>query len=137
MIHHRIKTLRTLKGISQKEMADKLHKSQSAYNRMEHGDIKIGIEELPEIADILGCTVDELLQEALNINIQKNNKQVYGQNIQHQTNHIEELTAQFKSLFERVLTFEEKSEERMCQFMKDSETKMCIFMKEIVHELKK
>ena len=45
MIHNRIKTLRTLKGISQKDMAEKLHKSPSAYNRMENGDIKIAIEE--------------------------------------------------------------------------------------------
>jgi transcriptional regulator with XRE-family HTH domain len=119
IIYQRIKTLRTQKGISQKDMAEKLHKSPSAYSRMENGDIKIAIEELPEIAEILGCTVDELLQEVMNINIQKNNKQVYGQHVQHQTNTVEELTTQFKSLLQQVLDFEEKAEERMRLFMKE------------------
>jgi len=77
------------------------------------------LKNLPEIAEILGCTVDELLQEVMNINIQKNNKQVYGQHVQHQTNTVEELTTQFKSLLQQVLDFEEKAEERMRLFMKE------------------
>lgn len=125
-VHTRIKKLRTLKDISQKEMAERLHKSASAYNRMESGEIKIPLDELPEIARILDCTVDDLLQDEITINIQQyeNNDQVFGY-IQHQNNVTEELTVQFQSLLQQILSNQEKSEERMR-----------IFMKELVQELK-
>lgn len=118
-VHTRIKKLRTLKDISQKEMAERLHKSTSAYNRMESGEIKIPLDELPEIARTLDCTVDDLLQDEITINTQQNNDQVFAQNVQHQNNVPEELTAQFQSLLQQILSYQEKSEERMRAFMKE------------------
>lgn len=119
VVHTRIKKLRTLKDISQKEMAERLHKSASAYNRMESGEIKIPLEDLSEIARILGCTIEDLLQEEITINIQQNehNDQVNGQYVQHQHNIPAELTAQFQSLLQQILAHQEKSEERMRAFM--------------------
>lgn len=46
MLHKRLQTLRKQKGLTQREMADKLHKSTSAYSRMESGEIRIAVEEL-------------------------------------------------------------------------------------------
>lgn len=87
-------------------MAERLHKSASAYNRMENGEIKIPLDELPEIARILDCTVDDLLQDEITINIQQyeNNDQVF-EYVQHQNNVPEELTARFQSLLQQVLAY--------------------------------
>jgi transcriptional regulator with XRE-family HTH domain len=117
MLHKRLQTLRKQKGFSQKDMADKLHKSPSAYSRMESGDIKITLEELPAIAEILGCSVNDLLQETT-INIQQNNEHVYAQNVQEQHNGSEEMVKQLEALVKQVIDYQAKSEERMQVFMK-------------------
>src|SRR5690606_23400593 len=73
MIHLRIKQLRMEKGLSQNEMAERLNKSQSAYNRLEHGETKIAIEELPKIAEALECKIEDLLASTVINNGQLNN----------------------------------------------------------------
>lgn len=114
MIHKRLEALRKQKGFSQKEMADKLHKSPSSYNRMEKGDIKIALEELPGIAALLDCTVDDLLQDMASINIQQHNENVYAQNVEEQNNH-----ADVMQLFDKLMEFQARQEEKMQQFMKE------------------
>jgi transcriptional regulator with XRE-family HTH domain len=118
MLHKRLQTLRKQKGFSQKDMADKLHKSASAYSRMESGDIKIALEELPVIAEILECSVNDLLQEGVTVNIQQNNETVYAQNVQEQHNGSEEMIKQLEALVKQVIDHQAKSEERMQAFMK-------------------
>lgn len=111
MIHKRLEALRKQKGFSQKEMADKLHKSPSSYNRMEKGEIKIALEELPNIAALLDCTVDDLLQDMVTINIQQHNENAIIEQINHASEVIQ--------LFDKLIEFQAKQEERMQQFMKE------------------
>lgn len=120
MLHKRLQTLRKQKGLSQKDMADKLHKSPSAYSRMESGDIKITLEELPVIADILGCSVSDLLQELGTINIQQHNEEAhaYTADVQTINNGSEEMVKQLETLVKQVMSHQAKSEERMQDFMK-------------------
>jgi len=100
-------------------MAELLHKSPSSYSRMESGEIKIALEELPEIAKILDCTLDDLLQGLATLNVQHNNNQVFAQHVQNQTNSSEDLINQFKVLMTQVLEHQSKSEEKMQLFMKE------------------
>jgi transcriptional regulator with XRE-family HTH domain len=115
MLHKRLQTLRKQKGLSQKDMADKLHKSPSAYSRMESGDSKITLDELPTIAEIFGCSVNDLLQE---LTIQQNNEHVYVQHVQAQNNGSGEIVKQVEVLVKQVIDHQTKSEERMQTFMK-------------------
>lgn len=48
-------------GITQKELAIRLNVSQGAISQWEIGTTNPSIELLPRLAEILGCTVDELL----------------------------------------------------------------------------
>jgi transcriptional regulator with XRE-family HTH domain len=120
MLHKRLQTLRKQKGFSQKDMADKLHKSPSAYSRMESGDIKITLEELPAIAEILGCTANDLLSEMGTINIQQHNEEAHAYTAEIQTinNGSEEMVKQLEALVKQVIDHQAKSEERMQVFMK-------------------
>src|SRR5690606_38139309 len=118
MIYKRIQTLRKLKGFSQKDMADKLHKSPSAYSRMENGEIKIALEELPGIAEILDCSVDDLIQDLTRINIQQNNEKAFA-DIQNYNDNSEEMLQQFQTLMNQVLEYQARSEERTHNLMKE------------------
>lgn len=117
MWHKRLRTLRKQKGLSQKDMADKLHKSPSAYSRMESGDIKIALEELPAIAGILSCSISDLLQDLSTINIVQHNKEVHAAGPQTLNNGSEEMVKQLETLLNQVMDHQTKSEERMQVFM--------------------
>lgn len=114
MIHKRLQALRKEKGFSQKDMADKLHKSPSSYSRMEKGEIKIALEELPGIAALLDCTVEDLLQDMATINIQQHNENAYA-DIEQQNNHASDVA----QLFDKLMEFQARQEERMQNFMKE------------------
>ena len=60
-IFQNIKKIRELKGVSIKEIADKLDLSFSGYARMERGEVSLTIERAQQIADILGVTISKLL----------------------------------------------------------------------------
>lgn len=55
----RIKSLRALKGFTQKEMADKLGISRKIYNRYENSPYGVPIEKLEPVAKILDCKVGD------------------------------------------------------------------------------
>lgn len=57
-----IKTVRTSAGISQEQLAAKLSIERSTVAKWETGKSLPRAELLPKLADILGCTVDELLR---------------------------------------------------------------------------
>lgn len=65
-IGQRIKKLRTESGLTQKELADKLHVTYQAVSRWENDDAEPSITTIKEICDILSCSYDELLNDKEN-----------------------------------------------------------------------
>ncbi len=58
-----LKRLRNEKGISQKQMADRLGFAQSNYNKIEKGIVELTVNRLYEIAEILGVSIFQILLE--------------------------------------------------------------------------
>lgn len=54
--------LRKKSGLSQKELADKLHVSQQSISQWEKGLREPSIEMLKKLAEIFNCTIDELVR---------------------------------------------------------------------------
>jgi len=61
VLRNRLKDLRINAGFSQKDVADKLGISRSAYSQIETGERKICAEELFELAEIFKVDVNDLL----------------------------------------------------------------------------
>lgn len=59
----KIKELRLEKGLTQKYLADVLGVDQSAVTKWETGVALPTADKLPKLAQLLGCTIDELYQE--------------------------------------------------------------------------
>jgi transcriptional regulator with XRE-family HTH domain len=68
-VRTRIKTLRETKGISQSQMAEKLHMDERNYKRIESGEKKnMELDLLSRIAEVLEVDVPDLLaSEVVNI----------------------------------------------------------------------
>jgi putative transcriptional regulator len=60
-----IKELRIAKGMSQKQLADKLDKDKQAIQRLENGQINPRYLTLVDIAEGLGVSVNEILKGTL------------------------------------------------------------------------
>ena len=60
MIGYKIKNIRELKNLTQEYMAERLDISQSAYSKLEKGDIKVSQEKLSQIADILEVKPEDI-----------------------------------------------------------------------------
>lgn len=58
----RLKEIRLQKGLSQKKIADKLCCSPNVYSRYETGDRQPSIEVLIRLSEILGVTVDYIIE---------------------------------------------------------------------------
>lgn len=58
----RIRQLRTERGISQVELAEKAGLIQPHIVRIEQGRYSVGLDTLQAIAKVLGCTVDMVEQ---------------------------------------------------------------------------
>lgn len=72
--HDKLKELRNEKGWKQDLMAHKLGITQSAYSQIEDGSVKVKLEQVLKIVEILETPLDELLEEEFKIyNIQCNN----------------------------------------------------------------
>lgn len=56
----KIKELREAKGLTQKYIADVMGVDQSAVVRWENGAALPNAAKLPKLAQLLGCTIDEL-----------------------------------------------------------------------------
>ena len=59
--HKKLQTLRKLKGLTQEELANKLHVSRTAISKWESGRGYPNIDSLKAAAGFFGVTVDELL----------------------------------------------------------------------------
>lgn len=57
-----IKEAREKSGMSQQTLADALNITQGAISQWEKGDSTPRADKLVQLAQILGCTVDELLR---------------------------------------------------------------------------
>jgi UDP-N-acetylglucosamine 1-carboxyvinyltransferase len=62
-IANRIKTIRTKKGMTQKEFADKLQTSQSAVARIEKGEQNLSTAQLIKIGEVLGQSIVQVGRE--------------------------------------------------------------------------
>ena len=58
-----IRELRRRKDITQEELAKRIGVGHSAVAKWETGKCKPTADKLVKVADVLGCTVDELLRE--------------------------------------------------------------------------
>ena len=74
-----IKRVREQKGYSQEFMASRLNISQASYARLESQEIKLSIERLQQIADILETNISSFFDSSkLTIQNQTNNEGAYG-----------------------------------------------------------
>ncbi|MEN0081120.1 helix-turn-helix transcriptional regulator [Flavobacterium lindanitolerans] len=64
---NKIRTIREVKGYSQDFMAEKLNISQKTYSRIESGQVKLDIERLYQISDILEVEPSDLLDNETNV----------------------------------------------------------------------
>lgn len=55
-----IKNLRMSAGLKQEDIALKLNVDRSAVAKWETGEAMPRADKLPELANVLGCTIDEL-----------------------------------------------------------------------------
>ena len=55
-----IKKLRLSTGLTQEDIALKLNVDRSAVAKWETGEAMPRADKLPELANVLGCTIDEL-----------------------------------------------------------------------------
>lgn len=60
MIGNNIKNIRELKNLTQEFVAERLDISQSAYSRLENGEIKISKEKLLQIAEVLEVKPEDI-----------------------------------------------------------------------------
>lgn len=59
----KVKRMRIDEGLTQKELAKKLHVSESAVSMWERGERSIGFEKADEIADLFGVSLNEILED--------------------------------------------------------------------------
>ncbi len=60
-INEKIRKVRELKGLTQQDMADRLHMSQNNYSKMELGHVNIPTARLKEIAEILEMSPQKII----------------------------------------------------------------------------
>lgn len=58
-----IKTVRLSKNLTQEELANKLNVSRTTVTMWENNKSSPNIEIIKKIANVLGCTIDDLLKE--------------------------------------------------------------------------
>lgn len=61
LVNENLRFCREKRGITQEEVAEKLYTSKSFVSQLESGKIKIPLERAMQIADILDCSLDELV----------------------------------------------------------------------------
>ena len=66
-IGHRIKQLRTIKKLSQKQVAIELGIDQGQYSRIESGKVEPTLSSLYKIAEVFDISLSELLKESMNM----------------------------------------------------------------------
>jgi len=114
-IGERIRKHREEKGYSQENLAEKLHISRSAYQRIENGETNTWVNHLSSLCEELGISADELLTTDENFVQVNNHNESSNDNgsgvIQNQTNNYnisEKLIEQYE---ERIKELKDQIEE--------------------------
>lgn len=69
---NKIKQLRKAANMSQRELAARLHVSQVAVVNWERGIANPSWERAPELAKVLGCSIDDLFAEVGGVLVSRN-----------------------------------------------------------------
>ena len=120
MFSEKIKQLRKMRNLTQKELADKLFVEQTTVSSWERGKAFPDTLRLQSIADFFNVGVDELLgrETHVNNNVNSNNGVVIGQAGDSLTIHTDELTlsAQERDLIRIYKTIDCKQQIKLMQF---------------------
>ena len=84
-IGSRIRTLRNSKGVSQEEMADRLHISQSAYSRIETGESNNWVHLIDKLCLELQVKPEELFESEGLVQNNSDNASAVQNHTQHDT----------------------------------------------------
>lgn len=115
----RIKKIREFKKIRQEDVAEKLHLSVKAYQKIENGITKLDIDRLAEIAKILEVSVTDLINadEGLYINQVSHNGQV-GFSTKDVVFHSGEMGDSERKLFQKIIEDKDKEIEYLRDMLK-------------------
>lgn len=119
VITTRIKKIREIKKIRQEDVAEKLHLSVKAYQKIENGITKLDIDRLAEIAKILEVSVTDLINadEGLYINQVSHNSQV-GFSTKDVVFHSGEMGDSERKLFQKIVEDKDKEIEYLRDLLK-------------------
>jgi transcriptional regulator with XRE-family HTH domain len=107
-----IKNLRKSKGWTQVELAEKLNTTQQVITSYERGKKKPPVDRLPDIAGLLGVTIEELIgKKSLKIEIN-------GQHL-----HKNSRTAKIQDLFDKLPPLEQRAILKQVTALIEQETK--------------
>ncbi len=62
LVKHNIQQLRKLRGLSQEEVADHMGISQSAYNRLEYGNVSVKVSHLTILAELYQIDIQQFFE---------------------------------------------------------------------------
>ncbi len=65
-LYNKLRVLRKLKGLTQQNISEQFYISRQAVQKWESGESSPDITKLPELAELFGITVDDLLNPKLN-----------------------------------------------------------------------
>lgn len=119
-IHNKIKKLREQSGLTQQEVADKLHVHLKTWQKIENGITKLDIDRLIQIADILEVTIEDLInvEESVYINSIKDNDVGFN----NSTVTINHKSEEEKNLYERLIAEKDKiieEKEKEIEFLRE------------------
>jgi len=104
-IGFKIRRAREQKGYSQEFIASQLDITQASYARIESQEIKLSIDRLQKIADILETDVSTFFASSLTIQNQTNHEGAYG------NGYVENLHIENKETFKKLIqTLENENE---------------------------
>ncbi|MBX2953945.1 MAG: helix-turn-helix domain-containing protein [Leadbetterella sp.] len=72
-----VKAIRTEKGLSQEEVAERIGMTQGNYGRLERGQTQLTIERLEQLADVFGMSVSSIMSYEIGESINKEDFQYY------------------------------------------------------------
>jgi transcriptional regulator with XRE-family HTH domain len=101
-IGKKIKTLREIRNLTQSHLAKELGLTQSAYSKIELGEVEISFSKLETVAKVLGMKPEEIVtfNEAMVFNVSHNqtgNGYVYNAQSEHDKALYEEQISQLKA----------------------------------------
>ncbi len=115
----KIKKYRELKNYTQEFMADQLNISQNTYSKIETGGIKLTVDRLKQIAEILETPIEELLNSDSNVYNFNNShiEKFYGyiETLQEDNKEISLTTINF---LQNQIILLQKENERLSQLLK-------------------